>query len=36
MIGHADAWVEQAKLAEEGRFAELEELQNNLRTRKTR
>ncbi len=33
MVGHTTAWIEQARFAAEGRMAELEQYQHNLRTR---
>lgn len=33
MVGHTNTWVEQARMAAEGRMAELEQYQHNLRTR---
>lgn len=33
MVGHTNTWIEQARMAAEGRWAELEQYQHNLRTR---
>ncbi len=33
MVGHADSWIAQAKLAAEGKMAELTEYQHQLRTK---
>ena len=34
MVGHADAWIEQAKLAADGRWAELESYKASLRSKR--
>jgi hypothetical protein len=33
MVGHADTWIEQARLAVEGKMTELEAYQHNLRSK---